>query len=148
MSNRYIYLFFSIMCLLSLTLYRCVNLLSIHHSLWALFLVHSSTSSTKTSVNYAQKDDGFLANVQMLVIIFFLLLGFLFRAIFYSSNKWFRWPSCDFLCTFFTPISEHWLSHKTMFLLARSRNTYTRHTQRLYWCACVCVCERSEKHAG
>lgn len=74
---------------------------------FVLSFLRSLMSSTKTSVNYAKKDDDFLASVQIYVIIFLRLVSFS-CIIFFSFNNWFWW-SGDFSCSFFllfTPFSE------------------------------------------
>lgn len=65
LSNRYIYLFFSMLHSASTFLSKC----SFRSFLFAL-----SSSITRTSVNYVQKGDGFLASVQTCVVNFLLWL--------------------------------------------------------------------------
>lgn len=65
LSNRYIYLFFSM-------LHSASTFLSKRS--FRSFLFAFSSSITRTSVNYVQKDDGFLASVQTCVVNFLLWL--------------------------------------------------------------------------
>lgn len=128
LSNRYIYLFLSMIYSLrqpsSRLPFGLLSFLSFFHFSLTLSPIFLSMSSTKTSVNYAQRGDGFWQASKC--ALSFFCAWFLPRVFFLCH--WFRW-SGDFSCIFFSLQSIFQAVFvTTMFSLASSRYKHRKHT--------------------